>query len=780
MKTKNAFRRWTIFRKGSSFLAWVLFLGVTFLGGLLGPSQAQRPFEEVRNDIIPDRFIVVLRDEVRNPRFVADDITRFYGLSRGHVYTRALKGFSAFIPPGLLGAVQGDPDVAFVEPDRRVYAIQQTLPTGVDRIDVDQNATAKVDGVDERVDVDIAIIDTGIDPTHPDLNFYRRTDCARNAWWGAQCRDGQGDDGNGHGTHVAGIAAALDNGIGVVGVAPGARLWSVRVLNNNGSGYLSWLIGGIDWVTAHADEIEVANMSLSWVGNSAAARQAIQNSVDAGVVYVVAAGNDSEDVYGADGTFGTSDDHEPASYPEVATISALSDTDGQPGGSGPISSWGGSDRNGDGIDDGADDSFAWFSNFSASVVPGNPVSSPGAAIDLVLPGVDIYSTWRGGTYNTISGTSMASPHGAGLAALYIAANGRATDAAGVYAIRQALIDGGVVQNDALRGLAIFNDPDSNPNWEKIGWAGPLGPVDSPPSVTITSPAEGTTVSGIVNVTADATDDNGVTQVEFFADGASIGVDTNGADGWSASWNTSGVSDGGHTVTATATDTIGQTASDGISVTVDNVDEPPTVSITSPADGATVSGTVNIVADATDDKGVTQVEFFVDGAGIGVDTNGADGWSASWNTSGASDGDHTVAATVTDTIGQTASDSFNVTVNNSAPSALHVGDLDGTSTSRGWWRWRATVTIAVHDENHNPVSGATASGGWSGAYSGTGSCTTGSNGHCSVTSGNIRGWSSNSVTFTVGNVAHATLTYDSGSNHDPDGDSNGTSITVPKP
>lgn len=125
---------------------------------------------------------------------------------------------------------------------------------------------------------------------------------------------------------MAGTATALDNGWGVVGVAPGARLWAVKVLDASGSGYLSDVIAGIDWVTQNAGDIEVANMSLGWQGNSVSAREAIQNSVAYGVVYVVAAGNDSEDVYGSDGIFGTSDDFEPASYPEAATISAFTDS----------------------------------------------------------------------------------------------------------------------------------------------------------------------------------------------------------------------------------------------------------------------------------------------------------------------------------------------------------------------------------------------------------------------------------------------------------------------
>src|SRR5216117_170458 len=134
-----------------------------------------------------------------------------------------------------------------------------------------------------RVNVDIAIIDTGIDLTHPDLNVYRNITFVTGTT--------TGNDDNGHGTHVAGIAAALDNNIGVVGVAPGARLWAVKVLDNNGRGALSDVISGVDYVTENAGEIEVANMSLAGRGTGESLRLAIQNSVGRGVVYVVAAAN---------------------------------------------------------------------------------------------------------------------------------------------------------------------------------------------------------------------------------------------------------------------------------------------------------------------------------------------------------------------------------------------------------------------------------------------------------------------------------------------------------
>lgn len=374
----------------------------------------------------------------------------------GHVYHRSMRGFSIQLPPGQSrDDILKLPGVVRVEPDIRIRTAAQTLPTGVARIGVDRHPAIKIDGIDDRPDVDIAIIDTGIDIDHPDLRVVGGRRFYTRRWSSVQ--DNRYDDANGHGTHCAGIAAAIDNDTGVVGVAPGARLWAVRVLDANGEGYLSDLLAGIEWVTERAGTIEVANLSLTATGKSDILRETIANSVAAGVVYVVAAGNDGADVYGADGVFNTNDDVIPAAYPEVATISAMVDTDGQPGGVGPAHS------------EGEDDTFAGFSNLSRSVVQGNPVVSPGAAIDLMMPGVAIRSCWTGGRYATASGTSMAAPHAAGLAALHIAEYGRAYDAAGVYAIRQALIDRGADQAGGKRLSQPETEPDDRP--EPLGWAG---------------------------------------------------------------------------------------------------------------------------------------------------------------------------------------------------------------------------------------------------------------------------------------------------------------------
>jgi hypothetical protein len=398
---------------------------------------------------IPYAYIVQVA-ETADANQIAKAVTAStHGVVR-HIYAHTINGFAIHVPVGITKAdIILQPGVIKVEPDLEVKHCGQAIPTGVNRIDIELNGTAKIDGLDERVDVNVAIIDTGIDGDHPDLNVYAAG--SRNF---TSSQASQWDDDDGHGTHVAGIVGALDNDIGVVGVAPGVRLWAIKVLKEHGPSWLSDALEGVDYVTANAGRIEVANMSLGAEGRSDIFRQAIQNSVAAGVVYVVAAGNESRDVYGTDGIFDTTDDAIPAAYPEAAAISAMADSDGKPGGMGGSTGYG------------SDDSFAGFSNFSRSVVANNLVNSPGAAIDLLMPGVKIYSTYKNGGYATLSGTSMASPHAAGLVALYIAENGRATGAGDVYAIRQALINGGVAQIDS-RGLAVLNDPDGYQ--ENIGY-----------------------------------------------------------------------------------------------------------------------------------------------------------------------------------------------------------------------------------------------------------------------------------------------------------------------
>jgi subtilisin len=388
-------------------------LAVTAALVVISPANAAPRFLDV---------IVVLEGEPgrADGRAVAEATARQHGVEASFVYEHALRGFAGRVPEGRLNGLRNDPRVSYVESDGVVQVASQTVPTGVQRIFADANPAIPTTGSGKAVDVDVAVLDTGIDRSHPDLDVVASVDCTLTTGGGppwsrtSYCGAG-GTDGNGHGTHVAGTIGARDNGSGVVGVAPGARLWSIKVLADDGSGTFGGIIAGIDHVTANAGRISVANMSLAGPGSSKAIDDAIDRSVAAGVTYVLAAGNEFEDVK----------NWTPAGHPKALTVSALADYDGLPGGKASTTCGNG----------GLDDSFATFSNFGA--------------VDLIAPGVCILSTVPGGGYGTMSGTSMAAPHVAGAAAL-LASNGTKDGA-----IREALV---VAGND---GYSSAPDPDGS-------------------------------------------------------------------------------------------------------------------------------------------------------------------------------------------------------------------------------------------------------------------------------------------------------------------------------
>lgn len=376
------------------------------------------PALSAQPDVVPGRYIIVLR-EFADPDLAAADMRGTYALTVHHVYRHALRGFAAVVPDAFVQALRNDQRVRFVVPDRIMQAFQvrpprpprqqgQILPTGVNRIDADLNTIAKINNIDERVNRVVAIVDTGI-ANHPDLNREKIFNCLLPG----ECVEGLGSDDNGHGTHVAGTVGAIDNTTGVVGVAPGVRLWGYKVLNALGFGFLSDIAKAVDHIAANASTIDAFNMSLGGAGsddgncgntNGDVLHMAVCNAVGKGVVGIVAAGNAASN---AAATI-------PAAYDEVITVSAFADSDGQGGGLGGATPYG------------PDDTMASFSNF-------------GGDVDIASPGVGIFSTYLNGTYRNLSGTSMASPHVAGSVALYIEAHGKPTDLAGVLAIRAALI-----------------------------------------------------------------------------------------------------------------------------------------------------------------------------------------------------------------------------------------------------------------------------------------------------------------------------------------------------
>jgi subtilisin family serine protease len=520
----------TAIQRKSSFFQLLLSVSVfaAILLGLAAPVGTAQAAEPAGAP-----YIIVFKDTV-NPSTAAPGLAKAYGLHPGFIYQHALKGMSAVVPLGRLTALQHDPRVAYVVADMERSISAQTVPTGIQRIFAVGNPGVDIDGTDDyRVDVDVAVIDTGIDLQHPELNVMGGVNCTVSIFF-PRCDPG-GDDDHYHGTHVSGTIAAIDDGDGVVGVAPGARLWAVKVLNKRGSGYSSWIVAGIDWVAANANTIEVANMSLGGSGFSQAEYDAIQGAVNKGVAFAVAAGNEADDA----------NNYSPGGFDNVLSVSARADFNGLPGGGAA------STCRAD-----VDDTLADFSNW-------------GPEVDIAAPGVCILSTYplEKGEYGTISGTSMASPHAAGALALLASVNnpGNAADVYNLYnqvkttgnfnwtddsgdRIKEPLLD--------VSNTAVF-DPVLVP-----GSGG--GGGNTAPSVTITSPANGITfVSGTpitFTGTASDTQDGDLTSSLAWTSSIDGPIGTGGS--FSAVLN-----NGTHTITAAVTDSGGLSGDATVTITV---------------------------------------------------------------------------------------------------------------------------------------------------------------------------------------------------------------------
>jgi subtilisin family serine protease len=360
-------------------------------------------------------YIVVLKDGRSSPAQVAAQHEKAHGFTAEHVYSHALRGYAATLPQAALVGITSRPEVEFVSEDGELQAMQVEMPEqvvsiGVRRIDGDKSSTRSGDGRG-TVNVNVAVIDDGpIDAAHPDLNVVGSRSCLSRS----DPISNPKPPGGFHSTMVAGFIGARDNGFGRVGIAPGARIWAVEALDNNGYGRDSELICAIDWVTSTrrdgdpSNDIAVANMSLGGqlpasaptgaCGSGDDARlTAICGAVAAGVTLVAAAGNEAVDFQRV----------WPATLDVVLTASAMADFDGEQGGLQPPSA-GCVESAGPNVDDTA----AWFSNFAT--LPDDRVHTVAA------PGVCIGSTFPGGLYAISSGTSFATPLVAGTVALCVA------------------------------------------------------------------------------------------------------------------------------------------------------------------------------------------------------------------------------------------------------------------------------------------------------------------------------------------------------------------------
>jgi subtilisin len=470
---------------------------------------------------IEGRYIVVFERAVDQPLVETEKLERREGFESRLRYSKALKGFAARLSADQVRDLRANPDVAFVAPDRRVHALGSVplaagdgAPAGVRRVQAATTTTTR-----EPSSANVAVIDTGIDLAHSDLNARDGKNCVGT---------GPAQDDEGHGTHVAGTIGARNDGAGVVGMAPGTQLFAVKVLDAQGSGTWSQIICGIDWVTATrsdgdpSNDIAVANMSLGGPGQRIAPcatttdplHRAICASTAAGVTYVVAAGND-----GWDFDYASMPDT-PAAYPEVLTVTAMGDSDGRAGASGGAPACAPGE---------ADDRYASFSNFAATAA--------GRAHTIAGPGVCVTSTMPGGGYGTMSGTSMAAPHLAGAVALCLGEAGAAGPCAGLSPaqIVSKLRADAERYNVAVSSFGFSGDPLrplGSAYFGHLHWAG----IDTAaPAVSSISPADGATgvsTSTSVAVSFSEPMDRASVQAAFSLGRTSDGAPVSGAFSWS--------------------------------------------------------------------------------------------------------------------------------------------------------------------------------------------------------------------------------------------------------
>ncbi len=371
-----------------------------------------------------------------------DALIKEYGLTPKYIYRYALNGFAAPMGSDTINRLHQDNRVLTVEADGPVSLASQTTPAGVTRIGADTFPVGRSNSAYLPLNVDVAVLDSGIN-SNSDLLPAFQTYSAYSGLDGSDSFVGTIDHPNGHGTLVTGVIAAQDNGIGILGVAPGVRIWNVKCDGPAPNNTWTDLVKGMDFATANSSNIAVANISIGNTDVGApigAIRSALHRMVRGGIVVVVAAGNFTNDLAGPDGIYGNGDDALPAALADAMAVSAMDPTS---------------------------DTIATFSNFGRlprtnnvnSNIAANFVLSPGGTIDVAAPGVNILTTGGSNNYVAYSGTSLAAPHVVGLIALYIAVNGRATNEWGVYRIRQAIVDSGLPQSQWRTNNT--GDPDTN-------------------------------------------------------------------------------------------------------------------------------------------------------------------------------------------------------------------------------------------------------------------------------------------------------------------------------
>ena len=660
-----------------------------------------------------------------------------------------IPAMSAEIPESLISTFRKMPGVSYVEIDAEVHALEQTVPWGITAVNADD-----VHSYNTGEGVKVAVVDTGIDLDHPDLNV------AGNVTYVS--RTSSGDDDNGHGTHVAGIIAAQDNSLGVVGVAPDVDLYAVKVLDSQGSGSISTVVSGIQWAVNNG--MDIISMSLGSTSGTTSLKNACDNAYNAGVLVIAAAGNSGSASSTADCVC------YPAKYDSVVAVGAVT-----------------------------------------SSLTRASYSSTGSTVELAAPGSSIYSTYKGGTYTTMSGTSMATPHVTGVAALVFASgiededgdgyindeirtrlqetaqdlgtSGRdveygygLVDASAAVAepVNQAPVaDAGEDQTVAInRTVTLDGSGSSDPDGDALtyAWTAPVGVTLS--ATDIANPTFTPTSAGTYNFTLTVTDEEGlyatddvvITVQENHTPVADAGEDQTAVAGREVTLDGSGSSDadddsltyswtqasgpasvtlsditavsptfttpattGDYTFSLTVNDGTISSSADTVTVTVEANQPPtqPTVSI-SPAAPVTTDDLVCTSSDSTDANGDTvtySYEWYKDSVeqtGLTTDTI-----AASYTSRGET---WTCTVTPNDGYADGTADSDEVTILNSAPVAnagsdqsvsinatvtlngSASSDADSDSLTYSWSQASGTASVTLSDSTAASPTFTTATAG----------------------------------------------------------------------
>jgi thermitase len=480
------------------------------------------------------------------------------------------------------------PYVEFVELDG-IVPVQTTTPSDpwfpnqwhLTRI----GAPAAWDVTCGSSNVIIAILDTGVDGTHPDLAGLMVPG------WNVYNNNNNTADVLGHGTSVAGCAAAMsNNGLGVASVSWNSRLMPIRISDTAGTATYSAMAAGLTWAADHG--AKVANISYIASDNSTV-RSAAQYFMNHGGVVTAAAGNYSTNMTGADN-------------PYILTVSASDVYDG----------------------------YSTTTNY-------------GASIDVAAPGVTVWTTIVGG-YQSRSGTSMSAPIVAGVAALTMSANPLLSAAQVQQIIKDSAEDKGAPGWDPYFGYGRVNA------FRAVSMAagsqgGGTGDTTAP-TVAFSQPSEGMTLQGVFTVSAQASDNVGVSSMSVSIDGVQVASSTSGLCNYS--WTTTNSANGAHVLQATARDAAGNVSTATVNVNLENVVDtsPPAVTIVNPT-GGSVSTTVPVAVNATDNVAVARVELYVDGKLSGSATSAPFGLT--WNAKKARPGNHTLQTKAYDAAGNSS-------------------------------------------------------------------------------------------------------------------------------